>query len=162
MPPSSWSPDPSWPPPPAGWQLWVEDSASQPGHESSHRAAEEDPEDIRSPEEGQYFGDDRAWSDAPETAGAPSGLETPSAAESPSSPLQLIEIAPEDLAIDHLGLRAHVKWQDERRYEIGTILAVSADAIAINVKLSGIETPISFVRRTPQQPDDIPRIYLLR
>ena len=38
------------------------------------------------------------------------------------------EVAPEDLAVQHLGQYATVKWDDDRQYAIGTIVAVSADA----------------------------------
>ena len=31
VPPRYWQPDPSWPPAPPGWQLWVDDSAPEPG-----------------------------------------------------------------------------------------------------------------------------------
>ncbi len=31
VPPAHWQPDPSWPPAPPGWQLWVDDSAADPG-----------------------------------------------------------------------------------------------------------------------------------
>ncbi len=61
-------------------------------------------------------------------------------------PPQPTEVAPEDLAVQHLGQYATVKWDDEQQYAIGTIIAVSADAEAVRLTLDGIDAPIAFPR----------------
>ena len=66
-----------------------------------------------------------------------------------SAPPQPTEVAPEDLAVQHLGQYATVKWDDEQQYAIGTIVAVSADADAVRLKLNGIDAPIFFPREVP-------------
>jgi hypothetical protein len=62
------------------------------------------------------------------------------------------DVAPEDLAVQHLGRYATVKWDDERQYAIGTILAISADAEAVRLTLDGVDAPIAFPRETPGSP----------
>ena len=70
----------------------------------------------------------------------------------PALPPQPTEIAPEDVAVQHLGQYATVKWDDEQQYAIGTIVAVSADADAVRLTLDGIDAPIAFPRETPGSP----------
>lgn len=89
----------------------------------------------------EYFGDDRAWSEASEQAPAHEQLNAGSPASSRPT-----EVAPEDLTAHHLGRPATIRWADEHRYVVGTIVAVSADSAAISVKLAGLEAPVSFAR----------------
>jgi hypothetical protein len=67
-------------------------------------------------------------------------------------PPQPTEVAPEDLAVQHLGQYATVKWNDGQQYAIGTIVAVSADTEAVHLTLDGIDAPIAFPRETPGSP----------
>lgn len=146
-----WSPDPSWPPPPPGWKLWVEDApAEQKKNPVPHRF-EGSGDDV------EYFGDDRAWSDASEQA-PPHGQMDAGSPPSPSS--QPTQVAPEDLSVHHLGRPAAIKWDDEHRYDIGTIVAITADSAAISVKLAGVESPVSFSREAPDGGPDNPRLYV--
>lgn len=103
----------------------------------------------------EYFGDDRAWS--ADSGKMPIGQL---GAGQPSPPAQSSEVAPEDLAVQHLGHPATIKWDDERRYDIGTIVAVAADSSAISVKLAEFEKPVSFLRAVPDQGPANPRIYV--
>ncbi|HXS87063.1 MAG TPA: hypothetical protein VN741_15680 [Mycobacterium sp.] len=130
-----WSPDPSWPPPPQGWRLWIEDDVPALGR------LKHDGDD------GEYFGDENAWAD--DAGPAPVDGELDAAVSALPHPT---EVAPEDVAVQHLGQYATVKWDDERQYAIGTILAVSADADAVRLTLDGIEAPITFPRDTPGTP----------
>jgi hypothetical protein len=54
--------------------------------------------------------------------------------------------------VQHLGQYATVKWDDEKQYAIGTIIAVSADAEAVRLTLDGIDVPIAFPRQTAGSP----------
>ncbi|WP_292976686.1 hypothetical protein [Mycobacterium sp.] len=133
-----WSPDPSWPPPPEGWQLWVEDdddSDSQAALGQLKQAGDD----------GEYFGDENAWADDSGPAPAHEDLD---ALPTP----QPTEVAPQDLAVQHLGQYATVKWDDAQHYAIGTIVAVSADAAAVRLTLDGIDAPIVFSRETAGSP----------
>jgi hypothetical protein len=150
VPPPDWPPDPSWPPPPSGWKFWVEDAGvPQITQSVQHRL-------LRSREDVKYFGDDRAWS-------ADSGRVTSHEQLNPGSPASLpqpTEFAPEDLSAYHLGLRAIIRWKKEHRYDIGTIVAVSADSTAISVELAGLGTTVSFLREVPSSGPANPRLYV--
>ena len=99
-------------------------------------------------DEGEYFGDENAWAD--DAGPAPVDGELDAAVS--ALPPHPAEVAPEDLAVQHLGRYATVKWGDERQYAIGTILAVSADATEVRLTLDGIDQPIAFPRDTPGSP----------
>jgi hypothetical protein len=43
MPPTNWKPDPSWPPLPAGWQLWVSAEIAPLGERNSRAI----PQDVK-------------------------------------------------------------------------------------------------------------------
>ncbi|MDI3315833.1 MAG: hypothetical protein QJR12_16630 [Mycobacterium sp.] len=149
VPPPDWSPDPSWPPPPPGWQLWVEDAPVA----SDKKPAPSRP--ARTGDDVEYFGDDRAWS---------ADVEQPPAPLQPGAgpvalPPRPTEVAPEELSVHHLGCRATIRW-DDSRYEIGTIVAVSADSVGISVKLAGLEPPVAFQREVPRRGPANPRIYV--
>ena len=137
---ADWSPDPAWPPPPPGWRLWVEEDA--PAAKSALGRLKEAGDD------GEYFGDENAW--AEDAGPAPAGDELDAAVS--ALPPQPTEVAPEDLAVQHLGQYATVKWGDEQQYAIGTIVAVSADAEAVRLTLDGIDAPVAFPRETPGSP----------
>jgi hypothetical protein len=109
----------------------------------------------RSSDDVEYFGDDRAWS--ADSGQVPTHAHL-NAGPSPSS--QPTEVAPEDLSAQHLGQRATIKWDGEQRYDIGTIVAVSADSTAISVRLAGFDTPISFPRDAPRRGPANPRLYV--
>ncbi|WIM85888.1 hypothetical protein PT015_13120 [Candidatus Mycobacterium wuenschmannii] len=140
---ADWSPDPSWPPPPQGWRLWVEEDEEGPEPPSALGRLRHAGDDS------EYFGDENAWAD--DSGPAPSDDDRLDRAitELPPHPT---EVAPEDLAVQHLGQYATVKWADEKQYAIGTILAVSADAAEVRLKLDGIDGPIAFPRETPGSP----------
>ncbi|ORV18505.1 hypothetical protein [Mycobacterium celatum] len=146
VPPPDWSPDPSWPPPPKGWKLWVDDPVDS--QKTKSRL-----ERLQRSDDVEYFGNDRAWSDDSEAV-AP--VDQLSAEPLPAGPT---EVAPEDLSVHHLGRRAAIRWDDERRYDLGTIVAVSADSGAITVKLAGLEMPVSFAREGPRGGAN-PRLYV--
>jgi hypothetical protein len=127
VPPPGWSPDPAWPPPPPGWRLWVEENApSAQGTKAALSRLDRTGDDV------EYFGDDRAWSE--------------DSGQAPALPPQPTQVAPEDLSVHHLGRYATIKWDDEQKYVLGKIVAVSADSTAVSVKLAGVETPVSFQR----------------
>jgi hypothetical protein len=152
-PPPGWSPDPSWPPPPSDWKFWVEDApVSQVTQSVQHRI-------LRSREDVEYFGDDRAWSADSERATSHESHEqlNPRARASLSQPT---EFAPEDLSAHQLGLRATIRWESEHRYDIGTIVAISADSAAISVELAGLGKAISFLREIPPSGPANPRLYV--
>ena len=151
VPHADWSPDPSWPPPPPGWRLWVEEAApdAQPKKSALGRLGQTG-DDV------EYFGDDRAWS---EDSGPAPAHDEPAAA-APAPPPQPTEVAPEDVAVHHLGRYATIKWDDDDTYVIGKIFAVSADAAAVNLKIAGIDAPVSFPRaEAPNDPGN-PRLYV--
>ena len=149
-PSAGWSPDPSWPPPPPGWKLWVEDDALGAGRaKSALKRVERTGDDV------EYFGDDRAWSEDSGQAPAHDQLST----GAPASGAQRTEVAPEDLSVQHLGRHAAIRYDDEHRYDLGTIVAVSADAATISVRLAGLETPVSFQREAPGRGPG-PRLYV--
>lgn len=146
VPHADWSPDPSWPPPPPGWQLWVEDDdAGAQRAKSALKRVERTGDDV------EYFGDDRAWS---EDSG-----RTPAADQLEAGSPQATEVAPEDLTVHHLGHYATIKW-DEHKYDIGKIVAVSANTAEVSVKLGGIETPVSFRRDAASGDSANPRLYV--
>jgi hypothetical protein len=150
VPHADWSPDPSWPPPPQGWRLWVEeDDPDAPPAKSALGRLGQTGDDV------EYFGDDRAWSE--DSGPAPAQEELDAAAPAPAP--QSTEVAPEDLAVQHLGRYATIKWGDDQ-YDIGKIVAVSADAAAVNVKLAGIEAPVSFPRGAAPGDTGTPRLYV--
>lgn len=150
-PSAGWSPDPSWPPPPPGWKLWVEDDA--PGVKRAKSALNRL---DRTGDDVEYFGDDRAWSEDSGQAPPHDQLST----GAPTSAAQRTEVAPEDLSVQHLGRHAAIRYDDEHRYDVGTIIAVSADAATISVRLAGLETPVSFQREAPGQGTASPRLYV--
>jgi hypothetical protein len=141
VPHADWSPDPSWPPPPPGWRLWVDDAEGQEPKAALGGLKQ-------AGDDGEYFGDENAW--AEDSGPAPAGEDLD--ALDPHAARQPTEVAPEDIAVRHLGQYATVKWEDERQYVIGPIVAVSADATAVRLTIDGIETPISFPRETPGSP----------
>jgi hypothetical protein len=147
VPPPDWSPDPSWPPPPPGWKLWVDDAPVAQDKKSALNRP------VRTGDDVQYFGDDRAWSADVEQAPAQVQPDVLSAARP-------TEVAPEELSVHHLGRRATIRWDDEHRYDIGTIAAVSADSTVISVKLAGLETPVPFQREVPRRGPANPRLYV--
>lgn len=77
-----------------------------------------------------------------------------------AAPPESTEVAPEDLSVHHLGRSATIKWDDERSYGIGKIVAIVADAAAINVKLAGIEAPVPFHREPAPDGAANPRIFV--
>jgi hypothetical protein len=137
VPPPSWSPDPAWPPPPPGWKLWVEDAVGQKEKSALSRV-------VRTGDDVEYFGDDRAWSDA---------------SEPQSLPARPTQVAPEDLSAHHLGRPVTIKWDEEHRYDIGTIVAVTSDSATISIRLAGLESPVSLRRDARRGPDN-PRLYV--
>jgi hypothetical protein len=146
-----WSPDPSWPSPPPGWRLWVEeDSPSAQRTKSALGRLEHAGDDV------EYFGDDRAWSE--DSAPAPADDQLNPAA--PAPPPRPTEVAPKDLSVHHLGHYATIKWDDDHKYDIGKIVAVSADSAEVSVKLAGIETPVSFQREVAPGDPGYPRLYV--
>jgi hypothetical protein len=150
VPPPDWSPDPSWPPPPPGWKLWVEDAPVPQRTKSVLHRLKGTGDDV------EYFGDDRAWSDASEQVPPDEQLDT----GSPPPPPRPTEVAPEDLSAHHLGHRATIRWDDEHRYDIGRIVAVSADSAEISVRLAGLDAPVSFLREVPRRGPANPRLYV--
>ncbi|MFZ1165420.1 hypothetical protein [Mycobacterium sp.] len=145
VPHADWSPDPAWPPPPPGWRLWVEEDA--PDAKTTLGRLKQ------AGDESEYFGDENAWAD---DAGPAPAADDVDAAAAPEP----TEVAPEDLAVQHLGQYATVKWDDEHQYAIGTIVAVSADADAVRVKLDGIDAPIFFPRAAPDDGAGRPRLLV--
>jgi hypothetical protein len=137
---ADWSPDPAWPPPPPGWRLWVEEE--DPDAKSALGELKQAGDDS------EYFGDENAWADDSGPAAAGNELDAVVSALPP----QPTEVAPEDLAVQHLGQYATVKWDNQLQYAIGTIVAVSADAEAVRLTLDGIDAPIAFPRETPGSP----------
>ena len=137
---ADWSPDPAWPPPPPGWRLWVEEDApdAKPALGGLKQAGDD----------GEYFGDENAWAEDSGPAPADDELDAVVSALPPKP----TEVAPEALAVQHLGQYATVKWDDEKQYAIGTIIAVAADAEAVRLRLDGIDAPIAFPRETPGSP----------
>ncbi|OBI51697.1 hypothetical protein A5707_13355 [Mycobacterium kyorinense] len=150
VPAPDWSPDPSWPSPPPGWKLWVEDSDGPQRAKSALNRIERSSDDV------EYFGDDRAWSEAAEHSPPAEQLN----AEPLASSSRPVEVAPEDLSVHHLGRPAAIRWDDEHRYDIGTIMAISSNPEAISVKLAGLESPISFVRDGPRRNTVNPRLHV--
>lgn len=149
-PSAEWSPDPSWPPPPPGWQLWVDDAPAA-GNATSALSRLGSVSD-----DSEYFGDDRAWSEDSGRLPARGQLNADAADAAPSP----TEVAAEDLTAQHVGRRVTVKWEEEHRYDIGTLVAVSSDATAVSVKIAGVETPISFPREGSGQGPTDPRLYV--
>jgi hypothetical protein len=151
VPHPDWSPDPSWPPPPRGWRLWIEeDSPSAQRTKSALGRLEHAGDDV------EYFGDDRAWSEDSGPAPADDQLN----AAAPASPPRPTEVAPKDLSVQHLGHYATIKWDDDHKYDIGKVVAVSADSAEVSVKLAGIETPVSFQREVAPGGPGNPRLYV--
>lgn len=152
VPPPGWSPDPSWPAPPPGWKFWVEDAQVVERTTFALGRLERTGDDV------EYFGDDRAWS--ADSGKLPLGEQlNPGPPVSP--PSQPTEVAPGDLSVQHLGRPAAIRWDDdEHRYDIGTIVAVTADSSAISVKLAELETLVSFRREVPDEDPANPRLYV--
>jgi hypothetical protein len=149
VPPREWSPDPSWPPPPPGWKLWVDDApAPHPTKPVLDR--------LKGTGEDEYFGDDRAWSADADQARPQQQLT----AEPAASTQEPTEVAPDDLSAHHLGRNVTIRWDDEHRYDIGTIVAVSADSEVVSVKLAELETPVSFLRKVQRRGPANPRLYV--
>ena len=160
VPPPGWAPDPSWPPPPADWDLWIDDDAEdgqpeilteQPRHALALSRAEDDG--------GEYFGDQQAWADAPPERADVRRIE-PREPEA-DTPTQRVEVLPGDLSVRHVGLRAEVRWDDVRRYEIGTIASISSNASAVNVLFVGSDQPAAtFLRESPHPGARDPKLYV--
>jgi hypothetical protein len=151
VPHSDWSPDPSWPPPPPGWRLWIDDdgpSAQRKKSALGHLKSAGD--------DGEYFGGEFAW--AEDSGPAPTDDDLHAA--SPTSPPQRTEVEPKDLSVEHLGKYATIKWDDEHKYDIGKIVAVSADSAEVRVKLAGIETPVAFQREAAPGGPANPVLYV--
>jgi hypothetical protein len=104
----------------------------------------------------EYFGDDRAWSE--DSGQAPADQQLNAAV--PAPPPQPTEVAPEDLSVHHLGRYATIRWDDEHKYEIGKIVAVSGDSAAVSVRLAGVETPVSFQRDEARGGPANPSLYV--
>jgi hypothetical protein len=138
-----WQPDPAWPPPPEGWQLWVE-----------HEEGPDSPAALgrlkHAGDDGEYFGDENAWAD--DSGPARSADDDQLDAVVSALPPHPTEVPPEELAVQHLGQYATVKWADERQYAIGTIVAIAADVAEIRLTLDGIADAILFPRDTPGSP----------
>ena len=144
-PPEGWSPDPSWPPAPDGWELFVEDEPAAADVERVSR-----PQSVG--DEGEYFGKDRAWSDdTAEPTGSP-GQDVGASAEP-------AELTPDRLSVEHVGRVAMIRWEDNRRYEIGTVAGVSADAtgITVHLKESGA---VPFLREESRGGQTNPRLFV--
>ena len=110
----------------------------------------------RSSDDVEYFGDDRAWS---QDSGQLPPHDHPNVG-APAAPPRPTQVTPEDLSVQHLGRRATIRWDTENRYDIGTIVGVSADSAAITVKLAGVETPVSFAREVTSGGPANPRLYV--
>jgi hypothetical protein len=151
---ADWSPDPSWPSPPPGWRLWVEEEDAPDAHPAKSALGRLG----QTGDDSEYFGDDRAWSE--DSGPVPAHQDPDAAAPAPQLQAQPTEVAPEDLAVQHLGRYATIKWDDDHQYDIGKIVAVSADAAAVNVKLAGIETPVSFRRGASPGGPDSPSLHV--
>jgi hypothetical protein len=147
-----WSPDPSWPPPPPGWKLWLEDGADPDERPSSPTLGRL----KHAGDDEEYFGDEMAWADDAGPAPVSGELDALDVAASP----ELTEIAPEDLTAQHVGRNATIKWDGEQTYDIGKIVAITANATAINVKLAGIDAPVSFPREPALDSPANPRIFV--
>jgi hypothetical protein len=139
---ADWQPDPAWPPPPPGWRLWVEDDEGPDAPAALDRLK-------HAGEEGEYFGDENAWAD--DAGPAPTDNDQLDAVVS-ALPPHPTEVPPGELAVQHLGQYASVKWEDDRQYAIGTIVAISADAAEVRLTLDGLADAISFPRDTPGSP----------
>ena len=74
---------------------------------------------------------------------------------------QYIEIAPDQLNAEHLGMRAFFTWDDPKIYKFGTIVGVAADSTAIHVNLAGIDQGVVFLRQPIAGGTANPRLYLL-
>lgn len=129
--------------------MWVDDDAPPVGQDEKAALSRVD----TTSDDVEYFGDDRAWSD---TAGHP----LPHQQFGSSSPSRPTQVAPEDLSAHHLGRALSVRWDDENRYSIGTIIAVAADSETISVKLAGVEKPVSVRRDASGEGPDNPRLYV--
>lgn len=130
--------------------MWVDDASATSNSKSTLSRLESASDD------GEYFGDDRAWSE--DSGRLPARGQ--SNADAPNAAPSLTEVAAEGLTAQHVGRRVTVKWDEEHRYDIGTIVAVSSDATAISVKLAGVEAPISFPREASGQSPTGPRLYV--
>ena len=148
-PPAGWTPDAAWPPPPEGWELFVEEPVAP------DVAAVSRPRTVG--DEGEYFGSDRAWSD---TGAEPANIAPEDAEASEASNLHAsVEVAPDQLSVEHLGRPAMIRWEGDQRYEIGTIVGVSADAAGINVRLDGVDG-IPFPRQQTHGAPTNPRLFV--
>jgi hypothetical protein len=148
---ADWSPDPSWPPPPPGWRLWVEDDGPSAQRKSALGQLKSAGDDS------EYFGGEFAWADDHGPAPSEDDLH----AASPAPQTQRTEVDPKDLSVQHLGKYATIKSDDdELRYDIGKIVAVSADPGVIRVKLAGIDVPVVFQREVPAEGIANPRLYV--
>ena len=131
--------------------MWVEeDSPSAQRTKSALGRLEHTGDDV------EYFGDDRAWSE--DSGPAPAGDQLNAAV--PAPPPRPTEVAPKDLSVHHLGQYATIKWDDDQKYDIGKIVAVSADSAEVSVKLDGIEAPVSFQREMAPGGPGNPRLYV--
>ena len=136
-----YNPPPNWPPPPPGWEpgpTWTPNPAWPP------------------PPPGWplFLDDDPAPAPAASAAIDPAA-DRPRAAVPPT----FVEIAADQLSVDHLGARALATWDDENRYKIGTIIGVSADPATVTVQLSGSE-PIAFPLDPSRGGPTTPRLHV--
>jgi hypothetical protein len=56
-------------------------------------------------------------------------------------------------------MRAYIRWEDPRRYDIGTIVQIGSDHAGIYVRLMGTDDSIGFLHEQSRIPN--PHIYLL-
>lgn len=159
VPPAGWTPDPSWPPPPPGWELWTdEDAAGE--DDAPSAAAHRAPLGIRDTGDGgEYFGGEQAWSDdAPEHEVAPEPVDLiPSGSEDGGR----TALAFDNLSAAHIGLRAEIRWEDAKRFELGTIASISSSSTALQVHFAGREQPAGiFVREGARLPNPTLFVWL--
>ena len=148
MPHADWSPDPSWPPPPPGWRLWVdEDDPDAPAAKSALDRLKQAGDD------GEYFGDENAW--AEDSGPAPADEELDACRAAASRPRS----RPKTLRCNTSGGTPRSSGMTTQ-YDIGKIVAVSADAAAVNLKLAGIEAPVSFPRGAAPGGPGNPRLFV--
>jgi hypothetical protein len=134
-----YNPPPNWPSPPQGWV--------PPPDWKPNPAWPEPPPDW------EFWVDDSPDAPAEKQASFPDVAAEHVAPQSPP------EVAPDQLSADHLGCRAMARWDDERRYKIGTITDIIADVSEVIVHFAG-GASVSFVREQPKRGPANPRLYV--